>query len=195
MISITVRDNLGELRGAMVVASKIWGDWSPFFSAWSDAWRESRREMFETAGRSTGTPWPMYSRATDEQQYAAVKSKILGHRMEEKDLLRWLGGQERLMPSMVDKTHELNVDEHASDHVTVGTAVPYAVNHDRGIGKGPEWAGKKPIPMRALLDFGMSLERSTADMVSRFAAAGLSSIQGRRAGLTTAEVLEMLSNG
>lgn len=193
MIAITVRDNLGELRGAMILAMDTWSDWEPFFDAWGDSWRQSRREMFETAGRATDTPWPMYSRATGEAQYAAVKSKILGHRMSEADLLRWLGGQERLMPSMVSRDHEDAVDEKTASDITVGTSVPYAHNHDRGAGKGPTWAGSNPIPMRAILDFGTALERATADMGSRFAAAGVNSMG--RAGLTTAEVYQLIAEG
>jgi len=194
MIAIEVRDNFGELRSALVVASTTWQNWSPFFSAWADLWFESRREMFRTAGESTDTPWPMYSRATGEAQYAAVKSKILGRRMTRADLLRWIGGNEILKPSL-EGEGPAAIREETATKITVGTSVPYAHKHDRGEGRGPSWAGSHRIPKREILNLGIELERSTATMLGKFAAAGLSSIQGERVGLTTDEVRAMISEG
>lgn len=196
MIELTVTSSTGELRQKMVVAANTLADWRPFFDAWGDLWLESRREMFATGGASTGTPWPEYSKATGELQWAAIKGKFLGRRMRRSDVLRFIGSSnERLFPSMTESGHAENIQDVSENRMTVGTRVPYASSHDEGAGRAPAWMGGQTIPRRNLLEFGLQLESDTSALVGAFAAAGLSSIDERgkaRAGLSTSQVLDMM---
>lgn len=198
MITLRVTDNSGALQRAIVVASDTLADWGPFFGAWAELWRDSRERMFETSGRSTDTPWPMYSRSTGEAQYAAIKASIFGRRMTQSDVLTWLIGPERLRPSLTQPTHEFTIHEETPESLTVGTSVPYAAHHDQGVGNAPAHLGGHPIPKRPLLNFGTELEYLTSRLVSEFAARGIASVKDpfegtTRAGLTTDEVLELVS--
>lgn len=192
MIEITIEDSLGDVQAAMILSKATWANWQPFFTSWREAWLESRREMFDTAGRSTDTPWPMYSRATGEAQYAAIKSKILGKSMSERDLLRWIAGHELLYPSLTTEASPDNIAVQDDAQVTVGTSIPYASNHDRGKGHGPVWAGGNPIPQRRILALGRDLEYTTQDMLTKFAGTGLDQLGRGDKGLTTDEVLSMI---
>lgn len=195
MIRLSITDSSGEIQQALVVAANTLSDWQPFFRALGHAWRRSRERMYETAGASIGAPWPMYSRATSEHQYAAVKSRLFGRRMSRSDLLRWRDGQERLYPSMTDSSHPEHVSQATRRSGIYGTRVPYASNHDEGRGNMPDWAGGHPVPRRQLLAIGPYLEREISTLVGRFAAAGLHSIDesGRaRAGLSSAQIEQLL---
>lgn len=199
MIRIAITTNAGELKAGLLMSLRHIGDWEPFLLAWGDAWRRSRRDMFETSGASTGTPWPMYSAATGERQYAAIKGRIFDRKMTRRDLLRWMPGQrERLSPSMYDSTNPDNVSSVMGDRGIFGTRVPYAASHDSGRGKAPDWAGGHSIPRRPLLSLGVVLELETQALMDRFAALGVHSIDdgGRaRSGLSTDQVRQLIAAG
>src|SRR5690554_3766311 len=95
--------------------------------------RGYQRKVFADEGASAGGRWPGYEVA--EPKYGKMKKRLLGN--DYPSLLRWGGSDgERLYPSMTQATHP--------DHVAVldvggktlrfGTQVPYAVNHQLGIG-------------------------------------------------------------
>lgn len=197
MISITVTDDTGDLIQRMVIATNTVADWTPFFRSWRVLWLDSRKEMFSTSGASIGAPWPMYSKATSEAQYAAIKGKLFGRRMRRQDLLRWLGGRERLYPSLTEEGHtDTLYEETGKTSASYGTRVPYAGNHDKGVGVGPAWAGSHRIPKRPLMLFGHQLEQATSTLAGAFAAAGLHSFDesgSARAGLSTAQVRELMN--
>lgn len=195
MIELTVTSSIGTVEQRILLSLQTFGDWAPFFEAWGNAWRASRDEMWDTGGASTGTPWPMYSRATKEHRYAAAKSSMFDRRMTRRDLLRWQPGRERLKPSFVDAAHPENVEIIQGNRATYGSRVPYARNHDEGRGNMPVWAGSFPVPRRPLLTFGAGLELRTQELADRFAAAGLHSFSegSERSGLSTAEVAAMLT--
>lgn len=195
MISLTVTNSLGEVRQKMVVAANTLADWRPFFREWRGLWLASRQEMYATGGASTGTPWPMYSKYTKELQYAAVKGRMMGRKMTRADLLRWLGGNEILFPSLTQADDANNIYEESAGAASYGTRVPYARNHDQGSGNMPIWAGGHRVPRRNLMEFGLQLESDTAGLVGAFAAAGLSSIDEKgkaRAGLSTEQVRALM---
>lgn len=198
MISLSITSSVGELQSKIVLARETISDWQPFFEAWGIAWRLSRIEMWDTSGASTGTPWPMYSKATKEHQYAAVKSSIFGARMQPRDVLRWRKGKERLRPSFVDETHPDNVTDIRGNQAAFGSRVRYASNHDEGVGRMPAWAGGYKIPRRPLLALGAGLELRTQELADSFAALGVHAIDSEgkdRSGLSTAEVAAMLRGG
>lgn len=194
-LAITTDDQ--KLQAGILLAIQHVGDWRPFFEAWGVAWRESRVEMFATSGASTSTPWPMYSRATREAQYAAAKSSMLGRVVTRRDLLRWMPGRrERLMPSLTDRRHPDNIEEVASDRAAYGTRVPYAANHQYGRGTAPEWAGGHSVPRRPLLALGAAMEMRTQQIADAFAAQGVHAIDDtdrHRSGLSTSQVRDILT--
>lgn len=195
MISLSVTSSTQEVVQQILLSQKTLSDWTPFFEAWGIEWRLSREEMWDTGGASTGTPWPFYSRATKEHQYAAAKSSMFSRRLTRRDLLTW-NGRERLKPSFTKDSHPENVEIIQGNSATYGSRVPYARNHDEGRGTMPKWAGGYRIPRRPLLTFGIDLEMRTQELADRFAAAGVYSLgdDGKaRSGLTTAEVAALLT--
>lgn len=196
MIQLSVKSSTGEVRERLVLASKTLADWRPFFREFRDVWLESRREMFSTAGASTGTPWPEYSKRTGELQYAAIKAKVLGRRLGRRDLLRFIGIQsERLYPSLTDSHHVDSLYEERADEASYGSRVPWASDQDEGSGRAPDWMGGQRIPKRPILNLGPALQGDISALVSAFAAVGIHSIDegGRdRAGLSTEEVRRLM---
>lgn len=198
MIKLEVISNIDELEVGFLMAKKTFADWEPFFDAWGGLWRESRLEMWNTGGASTGTPWPFYSKQTREHRYAAVKSSLFGRRMVRRDLLRWTPNKERLMPSFTEQSHPDYVEIIQGTRAVYGSKVPYAENHNEGTGRMPAWAGGYKIPRRPLTAMGTGLEMETQQLADRFAAAGIHAIDeaGRkRSGLSSAEVTAMLTGG
>jgi phage gpG-like protein len=120
------------------------------------SWSRSRREMFESAGASVGTPWIPYN--NDEDQYEAFKSRIFGRRMTVYDVLRW-DGSDRLMRSFVEPTSPYYVRRQGPRAFEVGSSLSYASKHDLGVGTGPRWAGGYPLPRRPLLTLGPRLRQ------------------------------------
>mgnify|MGYP003630469347 FL=1 len=123
------------------------------------SWRISWIRMFRTQGAATGTPWPDYTDA--EQQYAAIKGSIFGRRVGKatKDLNRWIRGSERLMPSMVARTHSEYVQDERANWAAFGTSVPYSSRLHAGIGRAPRHLGGATPPPRPLLGLGRGLKR------------------------------------
>lgn len=120
------------------------------------SWSASRREMFQSAGASVGTPWTPYT--DDEYRYEAFKSHIFGRRMTVYDVLRW-EGSDRLMRSFVEPTSAYYVRRQGPRAFEVGSSLSYARKHDLGLGTGPRWAGGYPLPRRPLLTLGPRLRR------------------------------------
>lgn len=193
MIKFELYDNTGQLKHSIQLAKEALEDWTPFFEELHPIWLASREEQFRTAGRAYGTPWPMYSRATGEHQYAAVKASIFGRKLSQADLLRWLNsdGRERLYPSIVNASHPDHIYRVTPTSGEYGTSVPYAENHEYGTGKMPEWAGGRPVPKRPLMSLGPAssvFHQEMAELLSKWAGEGLN--QGVL-GYSTSEVLEM----
>lgn len=121
------------------------GDWSKFWgkknSPLSKMWAKSRQEMFATQGRSTGTPWPAYTPA-EKMYWLPIKRWALGtKRIEPRHILRWdkspstkAGVHERLYPSLAMVNHPEYIWSVTGNSVEMGTAVPYASNHNDGTG-------------------------------------------------------------
>lgn len=189
MIRLEAQNSAGEVVQRLVLSADNLARWDTFFEQLHPVWLRSRVRQFETAGAELGTPWAMYSRATGEHRYAAAKASIFGRRLTQQDLLRWLtgDGQERLYPSITDPNHPEHVAVIGRDSASFGTRVPYAGNHNDGIGRGPEWAGDYPIPARPFMGFGdlqSSFNVEMAELLQSWIASGLSEYQGR-AGLRT----------
>lgn len=123
------------------------------------SWRSSRRWMWQTQGASTGTPWPYYDQTAEADWYRWYKAGVYRRLLSVFDVLRWERG-ERLRPSMVQRTHPEYIQREGRADLVLGTAVPYARNHDLGIGRAPERMGGHAIPRRPLLAFGGQLRKS-----------------------------------
>ena len=145
------------------------------------SWRISRALMFRTQGASTETPWPDYTAA--EQQYAAIKGSIFGRRVGRStgDLNRWERGRERLVPSMVRKSHSEYAQREGRRSASFGTNVPHAGRLHMGIGRAPQHLGGATPPPRPLLGIGRQLRRDWLLDLADFAAQHTSAI-GVRAG-------------
>ena len=172
MGSVLIRMNDNTERGVVMLelAARNAGDWSAFWgdknSPLSQAWALSRREMFLTQGASTGATWPGYT-SMERKYWAPVKRAVLGvSRLNKGSILRWTtspsssgaAAYERLYPSMGYPSHPEYVYSVRGNGVEMGTAVPYARNHDKGIGAYKRRFKTKtvtvPTPRRPLTRFG-----------------------------------------
>ena len=178
-ILIRMQDNSGDGVVMLELAARNAGDWSPFWgdknSPLSMAWARSRREMFMTQGSSTGSTWPGYT-AQERKYYVPVKLAVLFrgvsaggsgfHRLDKGSILRWTtspsssgaAAYERLYPSMGYPSHPEYVYTVTDNSVEMGTRVPYARNHDLGLGAYKRRFKSKtvsvPTPRRPLVRFG-----------------------------------------
>lgn len=112
--------------------------------------RQVMRSTFQTQGAEIGESWPQYT--GDEAQYGAIKRRILGDVLG-RSRLTWepQTGRERLRPSLVEAGHSDQVAEVRGSVMRFGTTVPYAINHQEGVGRGPEWAGFPAVKKRTFL--------------------------------------------
>jgi hypothetical protein len=181
------------LRGA--------GDWSPFWAGKdgpiAEAWANSRRAMFLTQGRSTGTPWPDYTKL-ERKYYVPVKKAVTGlSAVTKASLLRWDGtgpepsAKERLFPAMSQTSHREFIYRVDGNVATMGTSVPYARNHNLGLGQyNRRWRTKRgvkviavPTPKRPLLEFGRPFIFAVRDELKRIAI-----MSGGKVGVTSQEL-------
>jgi phage gpG-like protein len=91
-------------------------------------------KLFATEGTSEGIKWPDYS--GQEPKYAVYKREMVGEAYADR-LLRWMPGREILYPSLVSSRHAQHVWDVQQQRFTFGTRVPYAMNHQKGVGTGP----------------------------------------------------------
>ena len=133
-----------EIQGLEELTRHL-GEMGDRITNWTDAsariheWLIVRqKELFETQGQSEGIRWPV-------QQPGWAKLK---QRMGVKPVpLRWIGGKERLYPSLTKKSHPDHRFRVMSGKIEFGTNVPYAIRHDAGQGENP--LGEK-IPERKI---------------------------------------------
>ncbi len=84
--------------------------------------------QFKTKGRRGGTPWVGYD---NEPRYRPIKF-LLGGGLD--NILRWTPGRERLFPSLTNVSHADHVFKAGRRSVVMGTSVPYAIRHQKGLG-------------------------------------------------------------
>lgn len=161
-IPLVVR-KVAEMRGALENLQPVWDKWHPL-------WLVSRKEVFTTRGAAQGTPWQSYGE--EERQYLAVKRKILGRWITDKDLLRWgFGDREKLYPSLTQKSHPdhfaqfTNTSNYGNAKFVVGTKLDYAQKHEKGHHKAPDWAGNYIVPRRPFMGWTPMLERGTKQIL------------------------------
>ena len=170
------------------------GPWDgrPLWTRLDQTWRESRRELFLTYGLSEGVRWPRYDETEERDHYRYAKAAILDIplSMIEDDSLRW-GGPNRLMRSMVGESAEYyyRFDPLSME---VGTSVTYAINHDRGIGRGPVWGGAAPVPRRPLLSIGAVTLAEIEGHIVDYASERLSELAGQINTFSGADALRLM---
>lgn len=143
---ITMKDNshkgVYQLEGAIRNCQQWVDFWGPVDGQMSQAWANSRMLMFATQGASTGPKWPGYT-PMERKYYVPMKTSVLRVRTIAKGgILRWTNnpmataaqGKEILWPSMCVPGAPGYVWNVQGNKVECGTAVPYAQNHDKGIG-------------------------------------------------------------
>ena len=203
MGSVLVRmtDTTGKGVVMLELAARNAADWSSFWgnknSPLSQAWAKSRREMFLTQGASTGAQWPGYT-SMERKYWAPVKRAVLGvSRLNKGSILRWTtspsssgaAAYERLYPSMGYTSHPEYVYNVKGNGVEMGTRVPYAENHDKGIGAYRRRFKTKtvtvPTPRRPLTRFG---EGFIEDV--RYALGQVVGAMDGQVGVTDAELAE-----
>lgn len=190
------------------VAIRNAGDWSAFWGKKNDPngvandWAESRIEMFLSQGVSTGMKWPGYNQQ-ERRYYLPVKNWVLGTKhMQKGSVLRYTTTpqsrtpgsapvSEKLFPAMTVQQNAYFVYETngAGNVVTMGTSLPYAWNHDQGLGTWTRrWRGKKsktvviPTPKRPLTRFGDPFISALRDRLGQAA-----SNMGGKVGITDAQ--------
>lgn len=190
------------------VAIRNAGDWSAFWGNKNDSdgvahdWAESRITMFLTQGHSTGARWEGYNQL-EKKYYVPVKKWVLGvPTMQKGAVLRYTttpqsrtagtgAVKERLFPAMCDQKNAYFVYEKnaAGNVLTLGTSLPYAWNHDQGIGGWTRTYGKKKkksvtvlTPKRPLTRFGEPFIKKLRQRLGKAAAN-----MGGKVGVTDAE--------
>jgi hypothetical protein len=200
-VFLKLTDHSGDGVEVLELAIRNAGDWSKFWgkrnSPMSMLWARSRQEMFLTQGRSTGTPWPGYTYA-EKKYWLPIKRWALGtKRIEPRHILRWtksptaaVGGHERLYPSFAMVNHPEYVWEVRGNTVTMGSAVPYATNHNNGSGaytrrtsRNQKGVASVPTPKRPLVTFGSPF---IDDL--RYALGVTAGRMGGKVGITDAEL-------
>ena len=203
--TITIRDSCGQIVESLEAAMRNAGDWSKF---WEDRngrisklWAKSRQDMFATEGASTGPAWPKYTR--QEQRYwLPIKRWSLGVKtIQTGGILRWTKSprnaaaapHERLYPSLCSITHPQYIYQVNGTRTTLGTAVPYAANHNLGRGVYTRRTSRKksgtvsiPTPCRPLVRFGDAFLDGVRDELKLTAAA--SGAKGKKIGITDADL-------
>ena len=180
------------------------GDWSAFWGndrgAVSQAWANSRIDMFLSQGSSTGARWANYN-ALEKRYYVPVKKYVLGvPDMHKGSVLRYTTTpqsrsagtspvREKLFPAMCVPGAAHYVYKVTGNSVEMGTDLSYAWNHDQGIGGWTRTWGKKKkksltilTPKRPLTRFGNPFIKTLRDLLGKAA----SQMQGK-VGITDAE--------
>ena len=195
---LTISDQAtGKIQGRIDIAINVAEDFRPVWAEFKAPWYATRRRMFHTLGRSTGRAWPSYAQTPERNQYRWIKARITGNvgRIHRLKPLHWEGGKERLRPSLETSRHPDSIWRAREDSLEVGTRVPYARNHDRGIGHSPPWRNLRRyrIPKRPLLRFGRKALVKLADGVRDHAAAIARETGGRvEVGFASASILSRL---
>lgn len=220
---IVMRDETGKAKQIIEASIRNAEDWSKF---WGDKrgpislmWAKSRVQMFATEGASTGPRWPEYT-YMEKRFYLPIKRWLLDINrgktwratMPKGSLLRWTSmpsnpnaaPHERLYPSLTSPNHPEYIFRQKNSGkkgqgVIIGTAVPYAINHDQGRGEYKRKPrkhtilGKRdkrgqlivavPTPKRPLLRFGNPFINGVRDELMRTAVA-----QGGKVGIVSDEM-------
>ncbi len=201
LVTISLGKSADGVEEALAFAVTAVKDFRPLWRRLRQPWYESRREMYRTRGRSTGTPWASPLVTHERFIYIWAKASMTGLQPAEDQVLRWLGpktgGRERLHPSLTDPRHRETLWVMRTRSLQAGTKVPHAKRINDGVGPpGPEWfprAWRVPPIARRLVSAG---QRFTAD-VAEGAAVWLGEIAARaeaggervQHGLRTADVL------
>lgn len=213
-VFIKMTHSTGQGVKVIEVAIRNAGNWDTFWGKKDDPqgvandWAESRIDMFLSQGASTGTRWPDYNKM-ERKYYVPVKRYVLGNQKQPKvakmpkgSVLRYTNApqsrtpstspvKEKLFPAMTVQSDPYFVYDHkpGTTLVEVGTSLPYAWNHDQGIGGWTRTWGKKKkksvtvlTPARALTRFG---NKFISDLRNRLGQAA--SNMGGKVGITDAE--------
>jgi len=187
MFELSVIDSAtGEVVERIQGAIDHVADFRPLWRRMRQPWHKSRREMYDTEGREFG--WKSYQQTPERFRYVTVKSRLTGIEPDRLRVLRWKPGREYLYPSLVAARHPLGIWDAGKRAVTMGTAVPYAANHDAGRGRAPLWAGGYAIPRRRLVSFGRGFKDDLQKEVSKFAGEIAREFGRTTVGQTSAEV-------
>lgn len=143
---ITMKDNSHQGIYQLEAAIRNCQQWIDFWEGpngqMSQAWANSRIIMFATQGASTGTRWPNYT-PMESKYWVPIKKWSLGvKKIDKGGILRWAKnpmmtaaqGKEVLWPSMCVPGAPGYVWAVTGNKVECGTSIPYAQNHDKGIG-------------------------------------------------------------
>ena len=199
--SIEITNSLGEVVERIESAITSCSDFTPMWADVREPWERSRRIMYQTLGRSNGTPWPTVEETGEVDHYIWYKAAMLDldirdPREMNRLILRWIG-DERLYPSLTNTRHRLAIWQPRPLELSMGSRAPGARNNDQGIGKAPRSMGGHDIPKRPLLTFGrgftMFVGKALGDQAGRISQA-MGDGSRIRAGLTTSQVLSRLTN-
>ena len=140
---------IGDVLGIM--SSRI-KDWRPAWNRIHDDFTgHVMVQQFATQGaRGPSGKWTDYR---VEPVYAAYKKRVLGSKFP---ILRWATSHgapqsgEKLYPSLVEQSDPNHVWKSTKASFEVGTSVPYAMGHQKGVGR--QSFDKIPLPRRKIID-------------------------------------------
>lgn len=198
-LSIEITDDLGNVIERIESAITMCTDFRPLWGMLREPWEDSRRDMYLSQGRTTGSPWLGYEETDEAEWYvwwkAAITDQVIRDPSDLNDLLlRWTQN-ERLYPSLVNTRSRFAIWSEEPLALTMGTRAPGAKQNNSGTGRAPRRMGGHDIPRRVLLSFGRAFTREVGARQSDFAGMISRSLgdQSRvRSGLTTSQVMSRM---
>lgn len=154
--------DVGEVTKRGQKALDILTDWGAVFeTAIAPFMRRHVREVYQSNGRAAGARWSGYG---NEPKYAAFKAAILfdgdpsslpSTGGEPGGLMRWRDkgeAEERLYPSLRNRTHPDNIARVDDLRAVWGTSVPYAARLALKGGTNPFGESYGPRPILSMAD-------------------------------------------
>ena len=151
-----------RVRGVLQALLDNVEDWRALGPEVHDFFIRKQIALFASEGASEGIKWPDYS--GQESKYAGYKRGIVGDAYA-KRLLRWTPGHEILYPSLTEPRHKDHVWNVQAQQFTFGTRVPYAINHQKGQGRGPMG---EPIAQRKIAVLSTASVTELKQMILKF---------------------------
>lgn len=159
MIRLTIKNHegLAEYDRVLGLAADQISRLNPVWDNVVHPWLlEHLKRQFKTEGERGGAPWADYS---GEPKYRAYKKSALGNLR----ILRWMGGSERLFPSLTQRNAPWHIWESWSSGFRFGSSLPYAARLEKG-GTGP--FGEK-YPGRIMLRMTRHQKREMTRAITR----------------------------
>jgi phage gpG-like protein len=159
MFDLTCRVNSEGLDRNLAAFHAALADFSPALRTIADDFREMVAEQFASEGRAGGTPW------------AELAPSTLRRRRRDGGGILYVTGA--LLRSLVEPGARGHIEEIDGESLVLGSALPYALFHQTGAGRGfgqPQLSSptrRGDLPMRPLIVISGDRAEAWADIVRR----------------------------